>query len=140
MVHLCAWPQSSRTAKQIAQATDVPQGYLCKVLQLLNRAALVSSRRGPHGGFCLSRPADQVTIFDVIRAVDPVRRSRHAHAGSSAQQARWHRLDRRLDDAIETMERKLAETTIIDLLNEQPRPDAFAGAEAHQNSSARFSD
>lgn len=140
MVHLCAWPHIPRTAKQIAQATDVSQGYLSKVLQLLHRAALVSSQRGPHGGFCLNRPPDQITIFDVVRAVDPKCRSRHAHVGSPVQRTKWHRLDRRLDDAVETIERKLAETTIVDLVDEKPQSDAHAGADALHPSSTRLSD
>src|SRR5688572_19877331 len=62
------------TTQQIADATRVPAGYLSKVLQALGRAGLVHSQRGLHGGFTLGRPMDQLSVLDVINAVDPLKR------------------------------------------------------------------
>ena len=59
-----------QTSAQIAEGTKVPQGYLSKVLQQLVRAGLVSSQRGIHGGFVLARPTAEITVLDVLRAVD----------------------------------------------------------------------
>ena len=44
--------------------------YLLDILRDLKRAEIVRSRRGPDGGFVLSRPADQITLADVVRAID----------------------------------------------------------------------
>src|ERR1035437_2744136 len=58
----------------IAKATQVPAGYLYKVLQILDRAGLVRAQRGMHGGFTLNRPPAEITVFDVIQSVDPLPR------------------------------------------------------------------
>ncbi len=50
-----------QTTQKIAEQTQVPSGYLSKVLQALGRAGLVEAQRGLYGGFVLSRPLDEVT-------------------------------------------------------------------------------
>jgi Rrf2 family protein len=57
-------------AEQIARAQDIPLKYLLGILTELKRAHLVRSQRGPEGGFVLSRPADDIALADVFRAVD----------------------------------------------------------------------
>src|SRR5438105_7338895 len=58
------------TAEQIAQAQEIPVNFLENILRDLRRAGLVESRRGQAGGYQLARPAEEVTIADVIRAVE----------------------------------------------------------------------
>ena len=58
------------TAEQIAQATGIPHNFLENILGELRRAGLVHSRRGQAGGYLLAKPADQISIADVIRAVE----------------------------------------------------------------------
>jgi Rrf2 family protein len=60
----------SLTAHAIADAQHIPLRFLLNILADLRRVGLVDSRRGPNGGWWLSRPADTITIADVIRAVD----------------------------------------------------------------------
>ena len=62
------------TTQEIAKLTRVPQGYLSKVLQSLSKAGLVHSQRGLGGGFVLARAIDDLTLLDVINAVDPLKR------------------------------------------------------------------
>ncbi len=57
-------------AERIAEAQSIPRKFLDTILQNLRQAGLVESRRGPEGGHHLARPAAQITIADVIRAVD----------------------------------------------------------------------
>ena len=54
----------------IAAAQDIPINFLENILSLLRNAGLVMSRRGAEGGYWLARPADQITIADIIRVVD----------------------------------------------------------------------
>jgi len=54
----------------IAARQGIPQRYLEQVLLQLKRAGLLESRRGSAGGYRLSRPTDQVTVGDVLRAVE----------------------------------------------------------------------
>ncbi len=57
-------------AETIAQRQDVSLKYLLDVMRDLKRAELVRSKRGPDGGFTLSRPASAITLADIFRAVD----------------------------------------------------------------------
>jgi len=54
----------------IAAAQDIPVPFLEQILLALKRAGIVRTRRGPEGGYWLARPAAEVTLADVIRAVE----------------------------------------------------------------------
>jgi Rrf2 family protein len=58
------------TAEQVARAQQIPVKFLETILTQLRRANLVRSQRGPDGGFWLARPADEITLADIIRAID----------------------------------------------------------------------
>jgi Rrf2 family protein len=58
------------TAERIARAQDIPLGFLLKILSELRHARIVRSRRGAEGGYELGRPAEDITLADVIRAVE----------------------------------------------------------------------
>ena len=75
IVWLSDHPESSVTGQAIAAATQVPPDYLAKVMQGLVRAGLVEAQRGKNGGFSLVSTPEEITILDVINAVEPVRRS-----------------------------------------------------------------
>jgi Rrf2 family protein len=60
----------AQTSTLIAEGTKVPQGYLSKILQQMVRANVITSQRGIHGGFVLARPAREISVLDVLRAVD----------------------------------------------------------------------
>ena len=55
---------------RIATAQGIPIKFLENILLDLRQSGLVNSRRGPDGGYWLSKPADQITVADVIRAAD----------------------------------------------------------------------
>jgi Rrf2 family protein len=65
-----AGSDASLTAHAIAAAQGIPLRFLLNILADLRRVGLVESRRGPSGGWWLTRPADQITVADVVRAVD----------------------------------------------------------------------
>jgi Rrf2 family protein len=54
----------------LAQRQEIPPKFLENILLDLNHAGLVRSQRGAEGGYWLARPADEITLADVIRAVD----------------------------------------------------------------------
>jgi Rrf2 family protein len=58
------------TADQIATAQGIPVNFLENILRDLRRARIVESRRGQAGGYLLARPAEEISIADVIRAVE----------------------------------------------------------------------
>lgn len=55
---------------EIAEAVDVPQTFLAKIFQQFSKIGLVRSYRGTGGGFMLGRPADKITLLEVVEAVD----------------------------------------------------------------------
>jgi Rrf2 family protein len=57
-------------AERIATAQGIPLNFLENILGELRHAGVVRSHRGAEGGFRLARPADQLTVADVIRAVE----------------------------------------------------------------------
>ena len=105
------------TTQQIAGLTQVPLDYLSKVMQALGRSGLVGSQRGKHGGFMLARPANRLTILDVLNAVDPLQRIRSCPLKLRGHSRQLCPLHRRLDDAVSFVEKAFAETVISDLLS-----------------------
>jgi Rrf2 family protein len=63
-----------RGAQQVAADAGLPASYVTKVLQVLARAGVVESRKGPGGGFRLARPADAVSLWDLLEPVERVSR------------------------------------------------------------------
>ncbi len=57
-------------AVALARAQDIPLKFLENILQGLRQAGLVDSRRGPDGGHLLARPASEIALADIIRAID----------------------------------------------------------------------
>ena len=57
-------------AKKISGAYDLPLEYLLQVMQQLVRAGILTSKKGPGGGFNLARPAKEITMLEIIEAND----------------------------------------------------------------------
>ena len=102
---------------RVAEVTHVPAGYLAKVLQMLARRGIVRSQRGLHGGFVLSRPPAEVTVLDVVNAVDPLKRIETCPLGLAEHGERLCPLHRRLDEVVGQVERAFADHSIADLLS-----------------------
>jgi Rrf2 family iron-sulfur cluster assembly transcriptional regulator len=56
--------------KKISEALDLPTPFLAKILQLLARQKILSSSKGPHGGFSLLRDPKKITLLDIITTID----------------------------------------------------------------------
>ncbi len=59
-----------RTAPQISEQTGVPLPTVAKTLNSLSHSCLVTSQRGATGGYTLSRPAEQITVAEIIQALE----------------------------------------------------------------------
>jgi Rrf2 family protein len=57
-------------AERVAEAQGIPLAFLENILNQLRHAGIVDSKRGPEGGFVLARPAAEISVADVIRAID----------------------------------------------------------------------
>lgn len=69
-IELAARGEGPTTSEQVAVAQDIPLPFLEKILAELRSAGLVRSQRGVGGGSELARPAAEISVADVIRAVD----------------------------------------------------------------------
>ena len=52
--------------REIAESCGIPAGHLLKILQQLVRAQILSSERGPAGGFVLRKSADEITLLEIV--------------------------------------------------------------------------
>lgn len=69
-VELAAAGEGPVKGDRIAKAQSIPPNFLENILSDLRNAGIVGSRRGAEGGYWLARPASEVSLADVIRAVD----------------------------------------------------------------------
>jgi len=71
MIHLATVPRGERASlPAIVEATGAPESFLSKVLQSLTHGRLITSRRGPAGGFEISAPGRHSSMREVIEAID----------------------------------------------------------------------
>ena len=69
--------------KKIAEELETPQPFLAKLLQQLNKGNLVSSTKGPNGGFYLSKQDNGNTVWDIIKNIDGTSRFDNCYLGLS---------------------------------------------------------
>jgi Rrf2 family protein len=123
VVYLAQHPSESWTTRQIAAATRVPAGYLSKVLQGLSRSGLITSQRGRHGGFQLTGDPAQLTVLQVINAVEPIRRIHSCPLKLTTHDGGLCPLHKRLDETIEQVENSFRNTTVLELLGSGDSPE-----------------
>ncbi len=63
-------PDSPRKVDQVAQAQGIPVSFLENILTQLRSSGIVRSQRGPEGGYWLAKPADELNLAQIIRAVE----------------------------------------------------------------------
>ena len=106
--------------KDVAQRQDISQHYLEQIASNLRRAGFIRSVRGAHGGYKLSRAADQISTWDVVVAMEgsiaPVACIEDDHAcdrtGNCSTVGLWRRVDTAIRDV-------LGNTTLADLMAEE---------------------
>lgn len=102
----------------IASATAVPSDYLLKVLNELDSAKIVASRRGPGGGYQLTRPADEITALDVVLAVDSIPRISECPLGITDHEVLCP-LHKLMDEASRLVEEAFERVTIGELCSKR---------------------
>lgn len=121
VVHLAYEAPAAQTTDQIAAATRVPEAYLSKVLQELCHARIVRSKRGRGGGMVLARAPAELTILEVVNALEPIGRIRECPLGLAAHGVHLCPLHRRMDNALALVEQAFRETTLAEVLAEPTR-------------------
>ena len=121
VVHLAQHAPTPQKTSDIAEATKVPPAYLSKVLQGLRSQEIVKLQRGIGGGVSLAHAPNELTILDVVNAVDPIQRITTCPLELSSHGVKLCALHRRMDNAILAMEEAFESTTLAELL-EDPNP------------------
>jgi Rrf2 family nitric oxide-sensitive transcriptional repressor len=118
MVQLGADAPKASTTREIAGRTKVPSAYLAKVLQSMRRAGLIHSRRGVGGGVTLARSPKDISLLDVIDAVEPLKRARGKTRSATTP------LQRALDAALGQVRDTFAGISLADMLTRAPKKKA----------------
>jgi len=89
--------------KELAERRDIPDQFLEQLFSTLRRSGLLTSHRGSKGGYTLSRPAEEITVLEVVQALD-------GKVGQEADEAGgiWA-------DGIAALRKVFSETTISDI-------------------------
>ncbi|MEV0944615.1 Rrf2 family transcriptional regulator [Micromonospora wenchangensis] len=114
-------------AASLARAQGIPLSFLQGILLDLRRAGLLHSHRGTEGGYALTRPASQISVGDVLRAVGG---SLTTVRGLPAEDAGYHGVAAGLRDVWLAVDGAIAvvvdRTTLTDLLTHQEQEQAPA--------------
>ncbi len=102
------------SSERISQQMRIPRAYLSKVMRGLVVSKIVESQLGPNGGFLMNRPINQITVLDVVNAVDPLARIKSCPLGR-ADHVKLCPLHREMDDAMHHVESRLRKITIAEL-------------------------
>lgn len=121
MLDLADQAEGYLSLKEIADRQQISVKYLESIAAILNRAGLVRSQRGKDGGYCLARPAKEITAAQVLRltegtlspvACPSLEGNPCQRAGTCKTLPLWRVLD-------ETIDRTLSSVTLEDLLRGQ---------------------
>lgn len=121
VVQLASIAPEASTTPQLAKVTQVPSAYLVKVLQSLVKAGIVKSQRGVGGGVSLYREPKELTILDIVNAVDPIRRIKTCPLELATHGTRLCPLHRRMDAALAQVEQAFRGTTLAEVLADPSR-------------------
>lgn len=123
MACLALFPDQLVPTNTLAEKTKVPSNYLAKVLQQLASASLITGRRGVGGGYRLARPADQITMLEVVTKIGVLRRIPSCPLGLDNHSSGLCALHRALDTAADTIMQQLQGITFKDLLHNPEAPN-----------------
>jgi Rrf2 family transcriptional regulator, nitric oxide-sensitive transcriptional repressor len=70
MMRLAGEPERSFTTEEIASEFSISRHHLTKIVRDLARAGYVETQRGAAGGFCLARPADTISLGEIVRTLE----------------------------------------------------------------------
>lgn len=107
--------------EEIAKGTKVPIAYLAKILQSLNRAGLVRAQKGIGGGYALSRSPEEISLFDIVNAVDPFTRIKKCPLGIPGHKTLCP-LHKKLDNAYGEFQKILENCSLNDFLLNRKQP------------------
>ena len=108
--HMAVREDEVYTTARLAERSAVPEPTAAKILKLLARAAILTSQRGSNGGYELARPAAEISVAEIIVALDgPIALAACVEGSSDhcgveqlcSMRGNWNRVNRAIRDALE---------------------------------------
>ena len=101
---------------QLAKAEAVPANFLAQILLKLRDHGLITSRRGNNGGYMLARPPEEISLHDILLAVE----GKCLHLSGNYQGRSGRRLKRVWDEISEVLDEKTKSYTLDQLASKHP--------------------
>jgi Rrf2 family protein len=132
ILYLALQPEGEMTSiKKLARKLKIPYHFLGKILQDLSRKRLLVSLKGPTGGFALSLPAREITLYQIVDAIDGDAFRRNCILGfsqcSAAEPCAVHSTWATLREEVYQM---LMSKNVGELAGEMKKPQYTAGVHA----------
>ena len=105
------------TVREMAEIAKVPGPYLSKMMKDLVRTGIVQSRRGLGGGFKLAKSPAEITIWDIVQAIDPIERIGSCPLGIEGH-SKLCSLHRRIDQSIAHVEKAFRASTLEEIIKD----------------------
>lgn len=118
VVYLAQNVGTSKTVPEIAEITKVKKAYLSKVLQGLSNKGVVRSQRGLGGGFTLAKKPEELSLLEVVNAVDPIERIETCPLDLASHGTKLCPLHHRMDKALASVEDAFRQTSLAEILAE----------------------
>jgi len=107
---------------QIAERQGIPKQYLDQLMLILKKAGLVESSRGRQGGYVLARPANQITLLEVVTALEgPLENTNFLRKGTRMRIAAREILNALWEDLIGGVAERLRQKTLEQICDEHKR-------------------
>ena len=101
-------------SKEIASRQEIPEAYLHQVLGALNRAGLIRSTRGPLGGHELSLQPSEISVHDILVALDGIDQRPHPHPDGIGPADVVHEVWHEMQEQAEQLLRSITLQTLVD--------------------------
>jgi Rrf2 family protein len=108
------------TATLLADKRNIPEKYLVHILLQLKKAGIVNSIRGAQGGYMLARPADTITLLDLVSAIDgDILNPKPGNDGSCKDlQQTWENVTEKIESA-------LSSVSIQSIIDNSTQPEMY---------------
>jgi Rrf2 family iron-sulfur cluster assembly transcriptional regulator len=119
VIYLAKQPKGKIVSlSEVSKAEDIPEKFLAKIFQHLSRSGLIRSHRGARGGFSLARPAGEITVKDLLEAIQgPICLSRCLTELDDCERKETCRLREVMQKAQNNTVKILGQKTLADLVS-----------------------
>jgi Rrf2 family iron-sulfur cluster assembly transcriptional regulator len=108
-------------ADTISKEYDIPIIYLLKIMQGLARVGILSSKPGPHGGFVLGRPPEQLSVLSIIEAIEGFAPKRVELLESPIKERFFSKVVETCERALAEHNKFLAEVTLAEVIGSKSK-------------------